>query len=141
MGRTFSMRWLADGSVKLSKHAPKSLHAVVASGLLNQAPLPESLRPRRRASGMPRGFKEVNSTNEYGVEKDQIWESLDPRDKVAGQARQVRIVAVGDAKAVAENIRTSKRTLIALKSFNGKTRKGFKLVTPLPKALPAQADA
>lgn len=131
MGRTFSMTWRGDGSVKLSKHAPKELHELVATGLLNQSPL-----PKRRANPLPRGFKPANETsvNEHGVAKDQIWESLDPRDVVEGQPRQVRVLVLGADKALVENLRNGKQTAVSLKRFCGKTLKGFKLVAPAAKA-------
>lgn len=137
MGRIFSMTWRQDGSVKLSKHAPKELHELVATGQLNQGPL-----PKRRAR-LPRALKPATDTsvNEYGVTKDQIWESLDPRDFVDGQQRQVRILLVGDDKALVENLRNGKQTAVALKRFCGKTNKGFKLLAPALKSSPMQVEA
>lgn len=129
MGKAFSMRWLNEGSVKLSKTAPKALHELVSLVLLGR-----SRSPRREASGLPRGFKPANETsvNEHGVERDQIWQSLDPRDLVDGQPRQVRVLVIGAEKALVENLFTGNQTAIALKRFCGKTKKGFKLVVPKP---------
>lgn len=137
MGRTFSMRWLRDGSVKLSKHAPPILQSLVAEGHFKQSPL-----SKQKAKPLPRGFKPANETvNEYGVERDQIWESLDARDVVDGQPRQLRVLVVGEGKVLVESLRTGHRTSIDIKRFNGKTIKGFKRVVPAPSPALVQAEA
>jgi len=133
------MRWLGDGSVKLSKNAPPLLQSLVGSGWFKQDPL-----PRQRARPLPRGFRPANettTTNEYGVERDQVWESLDPRDTVEGRTRQVRVLALGADKVLVENLLNGKRTTIDIKRFNGKTRKGFKRVLPLAPPAFAQVEA
>lgn len=122
MGRVFSMRWMEDGSVKLSKHAPKVLHGLAETGLLNQPPMASNPRPRR----LPLGFKLADATtNTYGVEKGQVWASLDPRDLVDGQPRQVRVVLVGAEKVLVENLLTGKRSSIALQRFVRNTKSGY----------------
>ncbi len=126
MGRIFSMRWMNDGSVKLSKHAPKALQEIVATGLLNQPPL-SNAKPRK----LPRGFKLADATtNTHGVEKNQIWASLDAHDLVDGHARQVRVIAVGAEKVFVENTATGKRSSIALHRFASTNRRGFMQVIP-----------
>lgn len=139
MGRKiFSMRWLNDGSVKLSKNAPQLLQKLVGDGYFKQDPL---LKRKHRA--LPRGFipANQNAPNGNGVERDQVWESLDPRDKLEGQPRQVRVVVLGIDKVLVENLRNGKRTTVDYKRFTGKTRKGFKLVAPIAPPLFTQAEA
>lgn len=135
--RTFSMRWLNDGSVKLSKNAPPLLQKLVDEGHLKQGPL-----LRQKARPLPRGFLPANQTgNEYGVELDQVWESMDPRDKLEGQPRQVRVVALSVDKVLVENLRNGKRTSINMKRFSGRSTKGFKRVLPLEPPAFVQAEA
>lgn len=122
MGTVIKMRRLRDG-MRLSRQAAQALRELLLDGLL----------PKRKASNVPRSFKPANETsvNQYNVARDQIWESLDPRDRVDGQPRQVQVVTVGDSHAVVDNLRTGARSAISLKRFSGKTQKGFKLVAPL----------
>ncbi len=121
MGNVIRMRRLSDG-LRLSKEVARELLA-----LLIDAPL-----PKRKASGIPRSFKPANETsvNLYNVEQDQIWESLDPRDNVDGEQRQVRVAEVGHSHALVDNLRTGQRSAIELKRFSGRTKKGFKLIAP-----------
>ena len=123
MTNVLNLRRLSDG-FRLSKEATRNLVNALRA----------EVTPKRSPSGLPRGFKPANETsaNTHGVAADQIWESLDPRDLYDGQARQVRIVAVGADKALVESLVNGNRTSIALKRFSGKTRKGFKLVAPKP---------
>lgn len=132
------MKWLNDGSVKLSKNAPPLLQKLVGDGHFKQDP-----SPRQKVRALPRGFIPVNDTtaNEYGVKRDQVWESLDPRDSLGGLQRQVRVISLAADRALVENMRNGKRTTINLKYFSGKTRKGFKLVLPLEPPAFAQAEA
>lgn len=121
MGNVINLRRLNDG-FRLSKGAAQNLVAALSAECM----------PKRRSRGLPRSFKPANETsaNVHGVAVDQIWESLDPRDIYQGQARQVRVVAVGAEKALVESLLHGNRTSIALKRFSGKTHKGFKLVAP-----------
>jgi hypothetical protein len=130
MGNVIKLRRLGEG-FRLSKEATKNLVSALRA----------EFTPRRSANGLPRSFKPANETsNMYGVAVNQIWESLDPRDVYDGQARQVRVVAVGAEKVLVESLTTGSRSSIALKRFCGKTCKGFKLVAPLQQTL-AMAEA
>lgn len=121
MGNVISLRRLSDG-LRLSKVVARALREALLDNPL----------PRKKASGVPRSFKPANETssNQYNVEKDQIWESLDPRDHVDGEQRQVQVVLVGASHALVDNLRSGQRSAIELKRFSGRTRKGFKLVVP-----------
>lgn len=129
---TFVMRWLNDGSVKLSKNAPKLLHQLVDAGHFKQ-------EPRRRVRQMPKKFtqeeksksvakRDLSVCNPYGVEVGQTWEHLDKRTSASGIPRQVRVVAVGDTHAVLENMATGNRTTVRLSAFNGKGSKSYKRI-------------
>lgn len=122
MGTVIKMRRLRDG-MKLSKQVAQALHELLLDGLL----------PKRKTSNVPRSFKPANETsvNQFNVTRDQIWESLDPKDGVDGEPRQLRIVEVGDTHAIVDNLRTGARSAIDLNRFSGKTKKGFKLIAPL----------
>lgn len=134
MGKTFVMRWLADGKVRLSKNAPAELHGLAATGLLDQEP--SGLGGPRPKNLLLKKFKKapegVNANNMHGVEKDQIWESLDPRHRPpqASIVRQVRILEVGATHALVQGLRYDTRSLINLKSFGGKTTREYRLVVP-----------
>ena len=110
---------------------------MVSSSSWKQGPSP------RRAKALLRGFLPANQTvpNEYGVEHDQVWESLDPRDVIEGQPRQVRVVALSADRVLVENLRNGKRTTIAIKRFTGKSSKGLKLVIPREPPSFVQAEA
>lgn len=123
------MRWLSDGSVKLSKNAPKVLHRLVDNGHFKQ-------EPRKSDKHMPKKFSkkqqaEVAPQNPYGVEVGQYWEDLDPRHRDPhGAPRQVRVIAVGNTHAVLENTQTHSRTTVRLSSFSGRGSKNYKRVSP-----------
>lgn len=144
MGRkTFVMRWLNDGSVKLSKNAPKEVQALAASGLLDQGPLVNVRRPRKPRGYLLQKFKKapegVNSNNKYNVRVGQVWESLDPRQtSFKGEKRQVRILEVGETHALVQGLRFDTKSLINLSRFSGKTVKGYQLRVELA---PVQAAA
>lgn len=123
MKNVISMRRLRDG-LRLSKEARLALSDLLLRGL------------KRKVSNAPRSFKPANdmSSNQFGVEKDQIWESLDPRDVSDGEPRQVQVVVVGDSHAIVDNLRTGTRSSISLNRFSGRTKKGFKLLAPLRSA-------
>jgi hypothetical protein len=143
---TFVMRWLSDGTVKLSKNAPKVLHKLVNDGHFKQ-------EPRRKVRQMPKKFAQAEKSksvekrdrsmcNPYNVEVDQTWEHLDKRTAVAGIPRQVRVVNVGDTHAVVENMATGNRTTVRLAAFSGKGSKSYKRVDAstglsLPEETPA----
>lgn len=64
------------------------------------------------------------------VQVGQVWEDTDSRMvKSKGHPRRVRVVSIGNADAVVENVITGRRTLIALKRFRP-TSTGYRLVTP-----------
>ena len=117
----FALQWM-EGSVRPTPSALALLQSLVAE--VPPSPAAEPQKPRQ----LPRSFRPVTerSTNPYGVTQDQVWESLEPRHRAVG--RQVRVVAVGDAKAVVENLQTGTRSCVLLTSFSGKGSKGYKLV-------------
>lgn len=129
MGRTFSMAWRSDGTVKLSKHAPEALQELAKAGHLNQAPL-ELVRKTRNA--LVKKFKKApegkNSNNKYNVKAGQVWEDLDPRSVSSdGVTRKVHVLEVGLTHALVRSSIRNTKAQIELKRFDGKTKKGFKL--------------
>ena len=131
MGNVINMRRLNDG-LTLSKEATDALLSEVCVE-------PQS---EREVEVLPDGFKPAaEAANTYDIEKDQVWESLDPRHVVDGQPRQVRVVFVGTEQVLIEGLKSGRRTLVAIKRFCGKTRKGFKLVVPVAHDPPQLVEA
>lgn len=119
------MRWLGDGTVRLSKNAPKLLQQIAGAGLLDQAPRSLVRRlPKKFYKSMKRDGSV--SENPYDVKVDELWEDLDPRHSKDGVPRVVRVVAVGDTHAVVERIGSHARTTVKLSSFSGTGKKGYK---------------
>lgn len=104
-----------------------------ASDYINKGNEMHSLQQRRLETGKPvskvvlEALLEEDTPEVPEVAVDQFWETTDTkRSKAAdGGKRRVRIVAVGDTHAIAENVATGNRTSIRLAAFKAKNKKDY----------------
>lgn len=118
------MRWLNDGTVRLSKNAPAILRQIADGGLFDQA-------PRKVVRRLPSKFlqamkQSTNPENPYNVAVEEVWEDLDPRHTKDGNPRLVKVIAVGNTHAVVQRVGSHARTTVALDSFSGTGKRGYK---------------
>lgn len=101
------------------KETPVSSAAIQRLETGRKVPTRAALRLIEEADGPPT------------VEVGQLWEIEDSRgrDSSDGGFRRVEVKSISDTHAEVENTRTEHRTIVRLSAFNGRTKKGYRLVS------------
>ncbi len=111
-----AMQRLQDGR----KPSPAALK-ILESALAPAAP---ARKHKPKTKLLTRLKDPVAGANPFGVETGQVWISLDPRTE---GKRRVLVIGVGATHALVRNTNNEAKSLVALKRFCGKTRKGYRL--------------